>query len=437
MKDKPVIGFAGVTHLAVVSAAATAEKGFRTVIFGEDPEEVRRIIEEGPPFTEPDLPEMMARNAERLAFVSDASRLAECDLVFLAADVPTDAGGQSDLGPIGLLAARVRSVLKPGGLVVMMAQVPPGFTRELGIPLDRCFYLVETLIFGQAVPRALHPERFIVGAVDPSQPLPTAFASYLASFGCPILPMAYESAELAKIAINCCLVATLSATNTLAELCENIGADWRDIAGALKLDRRIGPYAYLSPGLGLGGSNLERDLITVRRLSAREGTESGVVAAWLENSVHRRAWLIRTFRGLVQPRWARPVVALLGLAYKINTDSTRNSPALAFLKELSGCEVRAHDPVVDPRSVAGVVPAASAEAAMAGAQALVLATPWSDYAALDPGAIARAMPGGIVIDPWRVLDGKAVAAAGLTYAGLGAPTLGPGGAPLKKGTGHG
>ena len=116
-------------------------------------------------------------------------------------------------------------------------------------------------MFGRAVERATKPERFIVGSPDPGSALPPALDTYLRSFGCPILPMRLESAELAKISINCCLVASVSVTNTLAELCERIGADWSEIAPALRLDKRIGPFAYLSPGLGLAGGNLEREIL--------------------------------------------------------------------------------------------------------------------------------------------------------------------------------
>src|SRR5439155_15766795 len=129
-------------------------------------------------------------------------------------------------------------------------------------------YQVETLIFGRAVERALFPERFMVGCADPGQPLPQGFDEPLAAFKCPILPMLYESAELAKIAINIFLVASVTATNTLAEVCERIGADWGEIAPALRLDKRIGSSAYLSPGLGLSGGNLERDLATVLGLAS-------------------------------------------------------------------------------------------------------------------------------------------------------------------------
>lgn len=116
--------------------------------------------------------------------------------------------------------------------------------------------------------RALYPERIIIGTDEPQRALPEAYASFLLRFDCPILSMRFESAELCKISINCCLVASVSVANTLAEICEHNGADWSEIAPALKLDKRIGSHAYLSPGLGISGGNLERDLNTVIELEA-------------------------------------------------------------------------------------------------------------------------------------------------------------------------
>src|SRR4029078_8790702 len=131
------------------------------------------------------------------------------------------------------------------------------------------------LVFGRAVERALYPERFIVGCPDPSAPLPDAFSAFLKLFGCPMLTMRLESAELTKIAINCFLVASVSTANTLAELCEGIGADWSEMVPGLLLDKRIGQHAYLTAGLGIAGGNLERDLATVIRYADKVGSEYG------------------------------------------------------------------------------------------------------------------------------------------------------------------
>jgi len=418
----PRVGFVGMSHLGLVSAAAAAAKGFPSLGFDSDADLVRRLAERDLPVREPGLDDLIAANAARLRFTSAPADLAGCDVVYVSADVPTDAGGRSDLSRIGALCRLALDNLAAHASLVVLSQVPPGFTRDLPCPPGRLFYQVETLIFGRAVERAMHPERIIVGCAEPAAPLPTAYADVLAAFACPVLPMRYESAELAKISINCCLVATISTANTLAELCERIGADWSEIAPALRLDRRIGRHAYLSPGLGLAGGNLERDLATVERLAQAHGADASVVAAWSRHSAHRKGWAARTLRTEVLDANPDAAVAVLGLAYKENTHSTKNAPALALIEELRGHRIRVYDPVV-PAAAAGdrVEAAGSALAAAEGADAVVLMTAWDAFRAIDPADLAGAMRGRTLLDPWRLIEPSAALAAGLDYITLGAP----------------
>lgn len=422
---KPVIGFAGMTHLGLVSGVCAAEKGFRVVCFDPDIGRIEPLCKKALPVSEPQLDDLVARNAERLAFTANAADIAACDVVYVAPDVPTDDHGGSDLGPINALLDTVLSAVRKDATVVVLSQVPPGFTRTKKRPGCALYYQVETLVFGRAVERALHPERYIVGCEDPGRPLPSSFRVFLESHGCPILPMRYESAELAKISINMCLVAAVSTANTLAELCEKIGADWSEIVPALKLDRRIGQYSYLAPGLGIAGGNLERDLATVCAFADRHGTDAGVVKAWIANSRHRRDWAATTIRGILLDKKPDAIVAVWGLAYKENTHSVKNSPSLATLALLPNVELRLHDPLV-PASVAkhakarGVVEPLDA---LAGADALMILTPWPQYRAVAPAAIAAAMRGRIVLDPYAVLDHKEVVRAGLDLYTLGKPPM--------------
>src|SRR6266567_8511496 len=282
------------THLGLVSATAVAAKGFVTRCYDSDAALIDRLSKGELPVHEPDLGALRQANGDRQQFSADAGTLRDCDVVYVSPDVPTDAAGKSELAGILRLITDVASVLNRGAAMVMLAQVPPGFTRALtAMPHERLYYQVETLVFGRAVERAMTPERYIVGCADPQRPLEPRFAAVLSAFGCPILTMRYESAELAKIAINFCLVASIGVANTLSEICERIGADWSEIVPALKLDRRIGPHAYLGPGLGIAGGNLERDLITVRTLAEQHGTDAGIVSAWLTNSQYRRDWVLR------------------------------------------------------------------------------------------------------------------------------------------------
>ena len=229
--------------------------------------------------------------------------------------------------------------------------------------------------------------------------------------------MRYESAELAKISINMCLVASVSVANTMAELCEHVGADWSEIVPSLKLDRRIGAYSYLAPGLGIAGGNLERDLATVMRLADGFGTDAGVVAAQVANSAHRKNWAAETVRRL---DLGDSRLAVWGLAYKENTHSVKNSPSLHTLAQLPRASVAAHDPQVDPAAVSlrhDRVP--EPMAALDGAAALLILTPWPAYRDVSPTDIAARLSGDIVIDPYRVLDPVSARAAGLRHLTLG------------------
>jgi UDPglucose 6-dehydrogenase len=420
------VGFVGMTHLGLVSATGTCSKGFDVVCVDANSELVANLQAGRLPVMEPDLDEMLAANGSRQQFMSSFADLACCDVVYIAPDVPTDDAGCSDLSDIEKLIATTADHLGESTILVILCQVPPGFTRAIGFPAERLFYQVETLIFGRAVERAVAPERFIVGCSAPENPLPMAYQSVLEAFGCPILPMRYESAELAKISINMCLVASIGVANTMAEVCEHVGADWSEIVPALKLDRRIGQYSYLAPGLGIAGGNLERDLATILRLAEEHDADGGIVSAWLANSAHRRDWALRVVRETVLDANPAALVAVWGLAYKENTRSVKNSPSLATIAQMPDVQLRLHDPEVAATAVnhAKSEETDSALDAARGADALMILTPWPEYARADVATLAKAMAGRVVIDPYRMLDADAVKRAGLTYYTLGMAPVG-------------
>lgn len=417
----PVIGYAGMTHLGLNSAVAAAARGFKVVCFDPDPALIDALARGELPIVEPQLPELFENNRGRLSFARDAAALAHCDVVYVAPDVPTDDAGHSLLGDLSALVTVVDGALPADAVMVLLSQVPPGFSRTLTRPEAKRFYQVETLIFGQAIDRAINPERFIVGCADPAAPLPSALSSFLNAFGCPILPMGYESAELCKIAINAFLVASVTTTNTLAEICEKIGADWSEIAPALSLDRRIGPHAYLKPGLGLSGGNLERDLATLIDMGNASGTDVSLIRAFQDNSRRRKNWALATLHREVIARQSLSKIAILGLAYKPDTHSTKNAPSIELIRHLGPCSLKVYDPVV-PASAAphpAVSQAHSALEACRGVDAVAIMTPWTEFGKLAPTAMAEAMVGNIIIDPFAIMDSTACAAAGLRHLTLG------------------
>jgi UDPglucose 6-dehydrogenase len=405
-------------HLGLCSAIAAAARGMNVVCFDPDRTVIDALRDNRLPIVEPDLPALFAAHQDRLSFTDNVQDLMNCSVITIAADVPTDDSGTSDLDPIRCLIKRVVPALARDAVLVVLSQVPPGFTRTLGFA--PCFYQVETLIFGRAMERAVTPERIILGCADPAAALPTALQDFLTRFACPILPMRYESAEMCKISINAFLASSVTTANALAELSGALGGDWSEIVGALRLDRRIGPHAYLSPGLGLAVGNLERDLATIRHLADEQGTDAGIVDAWRADSRYRRDWVIRALQHTGMMAGANSRLAVLGLAYKENTASTRNSPALALLDALPGAmSVTVFDPVVDDVPRAGINVAASALEACRNVDAVAVMTNWPDFATLDPAALADVMRGRLVIDPLAVLDGGACRAAGLDWRALG------------------
>ena len=221
MKDinkLPVIGFAGLTHLGLNSAVASAEKGFKTYGYHYDEGIIENLNNGNTHVLEPGLNELLEKNIQRLIFSPNSDVLAKCDIIYIAFDVPTDGNGKSDLNPIKKIIERVISEIKSDALLVILCQVPPGFCRKINWPPSQCFYQVETLIFGKALERAINPERIILGVANSKNKIDDRLKIFLNAFNCPILPMNYESAELAKISINLCLIASISTANTLAEM---------------------------------------------------------------------------------------------------------------------------------------------------------------------------------------------------------------------------
>lgn len=424
-----MIGFIGLSHLGLNYSLATSAKGFNVIAYDSNPALAAQCAAGDFPIEEPGFKELFAAHRTRLRFTSDAANLAQCDLVFYALDIRTNDRNESDTAPLTKLIHDTAPVIAAGATVVLLSQLSPGTTRRIIADLAKrpevkvrsFYYQVETLIFGAAVQRAMEPERYIVGALDPIAPLPARFAEWQAAFRCPVLVMRLESAELAKIAINFFLVSSVSTTNTLAEVCEAIGADWNEIAPALRLDKRIGPHAYLTPGLGIAGGNLERDLVTVRQLAARHGTDDGIIAAWQANSLHRRDWVLHRVQRELLDNNSNPLIAVWGLAYKQDTHSVKNSPSIELLRALSHCRIQAHDPAatISPAEFPHVKICSDPLDALIEADALLVMTPWQKYSAIPAAEITARLKGRLVIDPHATLKEQDCRRLGLNYHRLG------------------
>jgi UDPglucose 6-dehydrogenase len=428
------VGFVGLSHLGIVSSAAWASTGMSVVAVDPDADLVARLERRELPIHEPGLVELIASAGAKLRYSARLEDLTGCSLVVVSRDVPTDDHGKSDARALSDLVRAAIPQLAPNVVLVVMSQVPPGYTRELGALIARerpelgvrLVYLVETLIFGAAVQRATRPERSIVGLADPAQPLPPELADVLQRFGSPILPMSYESAELAKTAINLYLIGSVTYANTMADLCEAVGADWSQIVPALRLDARIGQAAYLRPGLGISG-NLERDLETLRALGAARGVDLTLFDALAAHNDRRSGWALRKARQLLEGAGPDSVVALWGLAYKKDTRSLKNAPSLELIQGLSGrARVRAWDPMVTAADLAGelgkgheVTIASSAEDATAGADCLFVMTDWDELRRVDLAAVRTRMRQPVIVDCVGIVDPGLAARSGLDLRRMG------------------
>lgn len=424
-----LIGFLGLSHLGLVSSVGWASRG--NPVLGVDPDrEIVDALAQGRlPVYEPGLGELLTASRTSLTFTTDVAALAECALVILSRDVPTGADNSSDLSAVERLVEAAIPHLRPQATFVIMSQVPPGFTRSVAARVGqarpgsglRVYYWAETLVMGRALDRYLHPERIIVGCENPRAPLPDVLARVLQVFRCPVFPMRFESAELTKTAINLYLSGAVTYANTLADLCEKIGADWSEVVPALRSDARIGPAAYLRPSLGVSGGNLERDLVTLSRLAHDARVDASFIDTIIAYNARRTGWILEKLEALVFAEVPTPTIAVWGLAYKKGTLSVKNSPALRVMSSLEGrATLRVYDPLVRPpesRGEATVVP--TRDDALQGADCLLIMTDAEEFASADPVTLRRRMRRPLVIDCAGVLEVQRHRLDGIRYVSMG------------------
>ena len=185
------------------------------------------------------------------------------------------------------------------------------------------------------------------------------------------------------------------------------------------MDQRIGQYAYLQPGLGIGGGNIERDLATACLLGEEMGTDTGVIQAFRHNSKYRRDWVVRKIRQECTGQRSDPVIGVWGLAYKADTQSTKNSPALALMQSLPELSFRVYDPEVNLPNSPALQNCKSALEASKGVDILAIMTPWEEFAAIDLKDLQRTLAGDLIVDPFMIFDADDCESNGFRHMGLG------------------
>ena len=424
----------GLWHLGSVTAACMAEH-FPTVGIDPDPAVIDGLRDGRPPISEPGLEELIRRGraAARLEFSAELARVATANVVWVTFDTPVDQDDRADVESVVRHVERLFPHLADGAVVLLSSQVPVGTTARL----EAAFAAVaggrrvafacspENLRLGKAIEVFRTADRIVVGTrtLEARGPL----EALLAPLGRPILWVSTESAEMTKHAVNAFLATSVVFINELAAACEATGADAKEVERGLKTESRIGPGAYLGPGAAFAGGTLARDVAFLLGMGERLGFSTPLLAGVKQSNDVHRGWARRRLAELLGPLRGK-TIAVLGLTYKPGTDTLRRSESVALCRwgVEEGAIVRAHDPAIDPSirdktpELAGpLILCGTVEEAIAGTDAIVVATEWPAFRALTADRIAADAPGALVLDANRFLSAGLAQDARIRYVAVG------------------
>jgi UDPglucose 6-dehydrogenase len=418
------VGIFGAGWVGLVTGVCLAELGHDVVVRDVVPEKVEALQRGEVPFHELDVVELLERNASRLRFTLDADDLVDCSFLFVCVDTPPTPSGDADLSRVWSVVDQLPE-LSARAILVMKSTVPVGTGEKIRHGLDErglseIGYVSnpEFLAEGTAVRDFMKPDRIAIGAFEEGDG--DAVAGLYGALEAPIVRTGVNSAEMIKLASNAALMTRISFINEIAEVCEKTGADVVEVAEGVGLDRRIGPH-FLRAGIGFGGSCFPKDSLALKQLASNSGYHFQLLAAVIEvNDIQKRRVIGKLERHLGSLRGKK--VALLGLAFKPNTDDMREAPSIVLAGRLiaEGAEVRGWDPVADGRALpAGVEIVGSVAEAVQGAHAAVIVTEWAELKELASAETREAMANPLIIDGRNLLDPAATRAAGFVYEGIG------------------
>ena len=424
--EREPIAVIGTGYVGLVTAAGFAELGSEVWCVDIDAHKVDQLNRGEVPIYEPGLRESLERNRERLRFSTDlAPALEHARLLFVAVGTPPTYSGDADLSAVRQVVTAMPASDRHA--LVMKSTVPVGtgaaIKRAFGAEDKEHFGYVscpEFLKEGSALQDFLKPDRVVIG--DDRDWAGDAVVRLYEPFDAPLVRTDIPSAEMIKMASNAFLATKISFINEIANVCEETGADVLEVARGMGLDRRIGTH-FLKPGLGYGGSCFPKDVAALKQLAGNTGYHFQLLTAVIEvNELQKRRVISKLQKHLGSLVGKR--VALLGLAFKANTDDMREASSLVLSARLlaDGATVRAYDPVAEDEArklMSGIEYADSALDALDQADACIVVTEWPEFGELDWQSASQRMAGKLVIDGRNCIDPDAVRSAGLTYEGIG------------------
>ena len=421
------VGVIGVGWVGLVTAACFAELGHQVIARDILPEKVEALSRGDVTIHEPGLTEMIQRNLERITFTTSMDELlGGARLLFTCVDTPPTYSGDADLSRVRSVVAELEA--DSDHVLVMKSTVPAGTGQSIRRDRPGLAYVScpEFLKEGTAVADFLHPDRVVVGADPGFEEAADAVAALYEPLDGEILRTDVASAEMIKLASNAFLATKISFINEIANVCEEVGADVGEVARGMGADTRIGS-SFLRAGIGYGGSCFPKDVTALKMLAGNTGYHFQLLNAVIEvNELQKRRVVGKLEKHLGSLLGKR--VALLGLAFKPDTDDMREASSLVLAARLQGegAEVVAYDPVASERAgqlLDSVTLTGSALEALDGADAAVLVTEWREFAELDWAEVARRMARPLIVDGRNFLDPQALAAAGFEYEGIGKPQV--------------
>jgi UDPglucose 6-dehydrogenase len=422
------IGIFGAGYVGLVTGACFADLGHEVVVRDVLPDRIEQLRAGEVPIYEPGLDGVLGRRRDRISFTLDVREAVEgADFFYVAVGTPPTYSGDADLSAVWTVVDEIPEDVPGRPLLVMKSTVPVGTGERVRARLDgrglaNVGYVSnpEFTAEGSAVTDFMEPDRVVVGAFDPADA--TRVIELHEGIETEFLRMDVASAELVKLAANAFLSTRISFINEIANVCELVGADVVDVASGVGLDHRLGPH-FLRAGIGFGGSCFPKDVTALKQLAGNSGYPFLLLqAVWEVNELQKRRVVQKLQQRLGSLRGR--TVALLGLAFKPNTDDMREAPSriIAYRLLAEGAEVRAWDPIAKPADLQGVEICDSVLDAVRGADAAVIVTEWPELRELAGAEVREAMARPLIVDGRNLLDPAAVAAAGFEYEGIGRPT---------------
>jgi UDPglucose 6-dehydrogenase len=417
---KPKIGIFGAGWVGLVTGACFAELGHEVVVRDVLPERIEALQAGRVPLHEPGLEELLERNRERLSFTLDIEDVVDAPVLFVCVGTPPTYSGDADLTAVWSVVDQLPA-LEERALLVMKSTVPVGTGEKVRAALDARGLTQVGYVSNpecSAVQDFLQPDRVVVGAFTEAD-AKTIVALY-DPLETTVVDADVASAEMIKLAANAFLMTRISFINEIANVCEATGADVVKVAEGVGLDHRLGPH-FLRAGIGWGGSCFPKDGVALKQLASNSGYHFQLLSAVIEvNELQKRRVIGKLEKHVGKLRGR--TVALLGLAFKPNTDDLREAPSLVLASRLlaEGAEVRVWDPVADARRLLqGVTFCDSVLDAVAGADAAVIVTEWDELRELATDEVRQAMQRPLIVDGRNLLDPEQARAAGFTYEGIG------------------